>query len=214
MSCPIISINKRLALLAFVLGLIALILGDPSRATRATIDTKEIAGKISSADSKIKVEVLADWIIQGKADFTIIDLSDEKSYNNYHIPGSLNLQPSELQSGRLMRNSKILLYSDDNIKTAQSWLLLKAMKYPSVYFVDGGMESWKSKILFPAIPDSINPEDIAKYLRMKEMCSFFGGAPQMSGNAGSEKPKFEMSKITAPVQSSIPKKGKPKREGC
>ncbi|MBL7995096.1 rhodanese-like domain-containing protein [bacterium] len=209
-----LSLNYRLASIALLLGFIGLFAGSPYHGSRTTINSKELGLIVDNEVDHVKVEELADWIIQGKADFRLLDLRNEKEFNDYRIPLSENVKTSSLEKYPLLRNEKIILYSDGGIHSAQAWFLLKAKGYKGVYILLGGLEEWKEKVLFPKIPANASAEQLAAFDKMKEVSKFFGGSPQ----TGSEEtkvaevkamPKLEMKSQKLPVKTT-----KKKKEGC
>jgi hypothetical protein len=207
------SIEKKLGLLALLLGIIALIIGGTPDKHSIKVNAKEMLLTSIRENDKINVETLADWIIKGNADFTIVDLRTDKAYNEYHIPGSYNIPISDLLNGDLMRNQKIILYSDDGVNAAQAWFVLKSDDYKGVYILNGGLKVWKDKILFPKLVSNATPVQITEFEKMKEVSKFFGGTPQ-SGTEETIAPVVQMPKLTMPAASPTGGGKKKKREGC
>lgn len=212
-----LTINQKLALFALILGLIALFMKDPLKARIVSVDANELALKVQDKSSSINVVELADWLIQKKADFKLIDLRDEKKFKEYFIPGAINLQSTELNNLKLAKNQKILLYSDDNLQTAQAWFILKSKNFKAVYMLSGGINEWKDKVLFPTITENATPDEKAKFAKMSEICKYFGGTPRILAQgdqmAVSTQPTV-MPKIAPPQASAKSTGGKAKREGC
>ncbi|HSL89322.1 MAG TPA: rhodanese-like domain-containing protein [Ignavibacteriaceae bacterium] len=211
-----LNLNKKLALIAIVLAVTALIIGSPTNKTNVTINPNELALMISKGADHIEVEELTDWIIQGRMDYRLLDLRDEKSYNEYHIPTAENVPLSDLMNYPVERNEKIILYSDGGIHSSQAWFLLKSKGFKSAYFIIGGLDEWKDKILFPAAPVDSTTESLAQFNKMKEISKFFGGTPVETASSSTEKvtaPALTMPKIQtiAPVSTTTKKK---KKEGC
>ena len=46
---------------------------------------------------------------------------------------------------------KVVLYSEGGIHSAQAWFLLKARGATNAYFLLGGLDAWKSDVLFPSL---------------------------------------------------------------
>ncbi|MCK5343687.1 MAG: rhodanese-like domain-containing protein, partial [Candidatus Heimdallarchaeota archaeon] len=112
----------------------------------------------------------------------------------------------------LMRNEKIVLYSDDETVAAQGWFLLNADNFKSVYILEGGLTCWKDQVLFPKLPVDPTKEQLALFEKKKEVCKFFGGQPQFGGN---EQIEQETPKLKAPPKVTVTTKRKKKsREGC
>ena len=210
-----LSLNRKLGLLAFVLGFFALFAGSPYHGSEATVNAKELALIVEKEVDHVSVQILADWIIQGKSDFRLIDLRSEKDFAEYHIPSADNISLSGLDQSNLQRNEKIILYSDGGIHSAQAWMLLEAKGFKGVYILRGGLEEWKDQILFPRIPESPTPAQVVEFARTKEVSKFFGGTPQSGGAAESATPKLSMPKLEAPAGAqSKAAPGKKKKEGC
>lgn len=209
-----LTLNKRLAAIAILLGFVGLFAGSPYRGSQTSVDAKELGLIVDKEVDHVKVEELADWIIQGKADFRLLDLRNEKEYNEYHIPNSENVMTSQLETYPLLRNEKIVLYSEGGIHSAQAWFLLRAKGYKGVYIMLGGLEEWNDKILFPKTPINPTKEQLAAFDKMKEVSKFFGGSPQ----AGTEEAKVAqtktMPKLDMKAQKQPAKTGKKKKEGC
>lgn len=204
---------KKLGGIALILGLVAVLLGNPYDKVNTTVNTKELAVETVRGTDKVEVKSLADWIIEGKVDYRLVDLRDEEKFSEYSIPTAVNIPVGKITESGLMRNQKILLYADDNTKAAQGWFLLKTKDYKGVYILDGGVEAWKDEVLFPSLAANASEEEKAEFEKMAEVSKFFGGTPQ-TGTEENEKeitmPKLE---LPAAVPMTTPKR-KPKREGC
>jgi rhodanese-related sulfurtransferase len=213
-----LTLNQQLGLLLFALGLGALLIGNPSSGAIVTIDAAELGRIVQTEVDHVAPDILADWIIQGKPDYRLIDLRSEKEYADYHIPGAENVPPALLANHGLLRNEKIVLYSEGGIHSAQAWFLLKAMGYRGVYMLRGGLEEWKSSVLFPEPPLSPSPAQAATFEKRKEVSRFFGGTPA-TGSASAEAAVVpQMPKLmpgpagAGPAPGSI--RAKKKKEGC
>ncbi|MFH0990016.1 MAG: rhodanese-like domain-containing protein [bacterium] len=212
-----LSLNAKLALTAFVLGFVALFAGNPYHGSEATLNAKELALIVEKEVDHIGVESLADWIIQGKSDYRLIDLRSEKEYAEYHIPTAEQITLTGLESAPLLRSEKLVLYSEGGIHSAQAWMLLRAKGYKGVYMLRGGLEEWKDKILFPRIPENSTPELLVEFNKTREVSKYFGGTPQSGSAEGKNSPALSMPKLEMPSSGAAPALGGPKKkkkEGC
>lgn len=210
-----LNMNKKLAIVALILGFFALFLGNPYRGSQMNIDAKELALIVGKEVDHVKAEDLADWIIQGKVDFRIIDTRSEKEYSEYHIPEAENIPVAELDKAGLLKNEKIILYSEGGIHSAQAWMILKAKGYKGVYILFGGLDEWNEKVLFPKIPENPTPEQLSSFEKMKEVSKFFGGTPQTGSAEVKETPKVQTPKLESPSGTNSPTaQPKKKKEGC
>ncbi|MBF8296302.1 MAG: rhodanese protein [Bacteroidetes bacterium] len=210
-----LSLNKKLALFVFILGFMALFAGSPYKGTQLKVDASELAMIVQKEVDHVASEELAGWIVQGKPDYRLIDLRDEKDFTEYHIPTAENITMTSLDASQLSRNEKIVFYSDGGIHSAQAWFLLKANGYKGVYILRGGLEEWKYSILFPRLADNASPAEAAAFEKTKLLSTFFGGTPQVGGATETDYPKMALPKLESPTGAQ-PKAaaGKKKKEGC
>jgi rhodanese-related sulfurtransferase len=210
-----LSTNAKLGLLLGLLAAGALLIGDPGAGATAAIDPVELARLVQTETDHVSVEELADWIIQGKSDFRLVDLRSDAEFARYHIPGAENILITGLLDAGLLRNEKIILYSEGGIHSAQGWFLLKAKGYRGVYLLRGGLEEWNSTILFPRIPETPTADETALFEKMRNVSTFFGGTPQTGAapaDAAIMMPSIAMPAAPATNEPAIAKKKK--KEGC
>jgi rhodanese-related sulfurtransferase len=213
-----LSWNGRLALAAFVLGFAALFAGTPYHGADATINTKELSLAMATDADQVGVTTLADWVIQGRSNFRVVDLRKPAAYAEYHIPPAENIPVAGLAQSSLLHNEKIILYAEDGARAAQAWMLLKARGYRGVYMLRGGLDAWKDSVLFPRIPETPTPAQLVEFARIKEVSKFFGGTPQTgAGDAAAAGSAAVLPKLSMPAPqttggAAAPKKKK--KEGC
>lgn len=208
-----LSSPKKLALIAVLLGVIAVFAGSPYLGSKVKVNTKELALSTVNNSDKINVLELADWIIKDKSDYTLVDLREEKEFTEYFIPTAVNIPLETLPEAGLLRNQKIILYADNNLEAAQAWFILKSNDYRGVYLLDGGLENWKNAVLFPKLAADATAEQVADFEKIKEICQFFGGVPQTGGTETVDR-KIELPTPQVTTSPTVGKTKKKKREGC
>ena len=210
-----LSLNKKLALIAVTLGIIALFAGDPYGGTTIKVNEKSIALSTVDNSDKVSVTELADWIIKDKSDFELVDLRNEEKFNEYSIPNAQCVPLPQISSSDLRRNQKIVLYSDDDVAASQAWFILKSKGYKGVYILDGGLNAWKEKILFPKAPLNGGKDELAQFEKMKEVAKYFGGQAQTDSSITEVKQEIKLPSSTAgTTKTTAPTGKKKKREGC
>lgn len=210
------TLNQRLAAIALTLGLLAVFAGDPYQGRTATIDTKELGIIVEREVDHVSAAQLADWIIQGQSDYRLIDLRSEKEFSTYAIPGAEHVPVSQLIDAGLMKNEKIVLYSDGGIHAAQAWFLLRSQGYQGVYMLRGGLEAWNDEVLFPTLADNADAAARIDFARSAEVSKFFGGAPRTGGaQEQAARPAIVAPKLDTPPATAPASGGKKKKkEGC
>ncbi len=210
-----LSTNKKLVLLAVLLGVFALIAGNPYGGTSIKVNEKDIALSTVGNSDKVSVTDLADWIIKAKSDFELVDLRSEEKYSEYTIPNARCIPLPQISSSELLRNQKIVLFSDDDITASQAWFILKTKGYKGVYILDGGLDAWKEKVLFPKAPVNGSKEAQMQFEKMKEVAKYFGGQAQTDSTAAESKQQIKLPTVNLNnTNVVVPKGKKKKREGC
>ncbi len=210
-----LTMNRKLAIMVFVIGFFAIFAGSPYKGHTVTIDTQKLAMIVEQEVDHVDVNELADWIIKGNENFRLLDLRGGFDYNEYHIPLAENVSITGLNEYPIMRNEKIILYSEGGIHSAQAWFLLKAMDFKGVYLLTGGMDEWKDEILFPVIPEVMTEEEKEIFDKKKEVSKYFGGMPQVAGIETKESsPQLSVPKLEMPTQVRTAPAQRKRKEGC
>jgi uncharacterized protein len=212
---------RGLAIALLALGFVAAISGDPYRGSHTTIDTKDLALRAAKGADSIQATDLANWIIQGRNDFKLVDLRADKDFGAYHIPSAENVPLASLTPDFAAHNEKIILCSDNGTDGAKAWFLLEAQGYRFVYSLDGGMRAWQDTVLFPR---KVRGADPAASDKQAQVAKYFGGAQQAEGAALSTAVAPPLPTLVAPAPQAAPTAtgAKPqsrtqvrkKKEGC
>jgi len=209
---------RALALGLAAVGLCAAFAGDPYRGNHTSIDTKDLAIRVGKGVDLIEPMQLADWIIQDKNDFRLVDLRAANDYNIYHIPSAEDLPLASLTPDFAVHNENIVLCSDDSLEAAKAWFLLEAQGFKSVYVLNGGLQGWKDFVLFPTKPMGASD---AAFERQAQVAKFFGGSVQVAGSASATAvaatPTPALPKVVAPALPALSNTGtqpRKKKEGC
>ena len=213
------SLKSKLALAAFLLGAVA-VFGDPYGGGTVTIRPQELATLVTREVDHVTVDQLAGWIVQGRADYRLLDLRSPVEFATYHIPGAENVPLADLPGQDVARNEKIVLYSDGGIHAAQGWFLLAAKGHPAAYILLGGLDEWKDRILYPVLPADATPEQRAAFEKARQVSAYFGGTPRLGVTAETTTalaaPAPALPRVQAPPPAAAPAGAarKKKKEGC
>ena len=214
MKLPQLTLNQKLGLLALVLGGVALF-AQPHRGPFVKLDARELAVIVEEEVDHVGAPELAAWIVEGRADYRLLDLRTEQEYSAYRIPTAENVPLTGLADYPLQRNEKIVLYSEGGIHSAQAWMLLRAQGYEAVYMLLGGLEAWKDEVLFPSLPLEADSRARAQFERTAQVAKFFGGEPRLAGGAAAAAVELPTLAAPPPVAGpAAPVAKKKKKEGC
>ncbi len=214
---------RVLALALLAAGFIAFVGGNPYRGNQVMVDTKDLAVRAGTGADTVKAIDLADWIIQGRDDYTLVDLRSQKNFDAYHIPGAHNIALAALTVTSFSRNQKVIFYSDDGTQAAKALFLLEAQGFKSAYMLDGGLKGWHDSVLYPVKTAGM---DAQAYERQVLVAKYFGGALLEGPAAGTAQvalpasPAAAPPAVTAPPMPAAPavpaaaSQSRKKKEGC
>lgn len=198
------------------LGLVAAVSGNPYREGRVTLDTQQLAQLAGSGASYVSPAELSTWIVEGRADYTLIDLRSAAEFAKHRIPGARSVPLNALTATVAPRTEKIVLYATGDTQAAQAWILLKALGFKAVYVLAGGLDAWNTEVLFPVQPADESPAVKAEFKKRSAVAKHFGGAPR--GTAAGNKPDLPSLTPPPPPPAATGDAGatpaKKKREGC
>jgi rhodanese-related sulfurtransferase len=216
MKLPLLTLNQKLGAVAIALGAIAL-LAQPQRGPFVKLDARELALVVEQQVDHVTAPELAAWIVEGRADYRLLDLRTAQEYATYHVPTAENVPLTALADYPLLHNEKIVLYSEGGIHSAQAWMLLRARGFEAVYMVLGGLDAWTDEVLFPTLPADADAQARAQFERAAQVAKFFGGEGRVGGEAAAASAGSELPKLTAPPPMpgpATPVVRKKKKEGC
>lgn len=213
-----LTLNQRLGALALALGALA-VFANVAPGHTVTLNAKEILTGVARQEDHVTPAELAAWIIEGRNDYRLVDVRDEKAFAEYHIPTAENVPLATVTDGTLGRTEKIVLYGDGAVHAAQAWMVLKGRGFTRVYTLLEGLDAWKDEVLFPVMPQNPSAEQQAQFGRSAQVAKFFGGQPRAAAAPGSEPmalPTQAAAPAVAPPTLPAGAAGGPKkkREGC
>lgn len=209
-----LTLNQKLAVAAFALGLVALA-AKPAAHNGLVLNSRDMDRLVAQGIERVGPMDLADWIIKGQGGFRLIDLQAPASYAKYHIPGAENVSVDGIEDYPLVRSERIVLYAKDDMQAAAAWFLLKARGYRGVYALEGGLNGWTSTVLFPGLAEHPTAEQQQANDRLRAVSAFFGGTPHLGGETVVAAAPANLPKVASPAltASAGPVKRR-KKEGC
>jgi rhodanese-related sulfurtransferase len=213
-----LSLNQKLGALALALGAIA-VFANVAPGHTVTLDARDLLSAVERREDHVTPGELASWIIEGRADYRLVDVRNEKAFAEYHVPTAENVPLATVADGTLGRTEKIVLYGEGGVHAVQAWMVLKSQGYTHAYTLLGGLDAWKDEVLFPVMPPGPTSDEMARFARAAETAKFFGGEPRAATAPGSE-PMALPTRVTAPAVAppTLPAGAAPgprkRREGC
>ena len=97
---------------------------------------------------------LAQWIKERRLGLRIVDVRSAEEYATYHVPRAEHFTLDSLATGPFRRDETIVLYSEGGAHAAQAWVFLRALGYPKVFFLRGGLYEWLDQVMNPTLADT------------------------------------------------------------
>lgn len=126
------------------------------------ISPEKLLADAVSPERYMTTDELADRMINNDPSLLLIDVRDEKSYNEYAIPGATNIPLKKLLDedfdAYIDQNSyDVVFISNDNFYSDQAWILCKRLGYKNLNVLKGGVNEWYRTIINPIKPDETMP---------------------------------------------------------
>lgn len=156
-----LSLNQKLGVLAFVLSLIAMVISVSY-------------SKQTVMENKITVLELAK-AIRSREELLLIDVRDQDSFWEFHIPTASSIPLSEIPYADLTTQVPLVIYSGDDSLATKAYSIILNRRISNVALLKGGVHDWYERILYPKIPFELAEQNKALASEIKEIAEFFGG---------------------------------------
>ena len=172
---------RAFGIAALGLAILAAFVRTPDFNANTRVDVRSLARTVENEEDHVTAVELAQWIKDRRSDLRVIDVRAASDFYAYHIPTAERIDVSQLVDTPFQTDETIVLYSDGGAHAAQGWVFLRALGYPHVYFLRGGLYDWLDDVINPTI--SVNPSDSARasWGKVESLSRYFGGVPR-SGN--------------------------------
>ena len=165
-------IERALAIVAAVGGVLAVIAGTPTRPTRGSVDVTELARIVEHEEDHVTAVELATWIRDDKRGLRVLDIRADTAFDEFHIPGATRVALTEIARMPLDSAATYVLYSEGGTHAAQGWFLLRARGVRNVFFLRGGLYEWLEQVMNPRVA-STTPQ--AQRDSVRALTLWFGG---------------------------------------
>jgi len=129
------------------LAVLSLLLGQPDNADRWELIETEQTALLDGREVQISPAELLSVIHDPRIKAVMLDVRDERHFNQFHIHGARRLPQEEiLEAARELMfepaNTVFIAMGNDESAAAGTWRVLKAESLPNVYILEGGVNNW------------------------------------------------------------------------
>jgi rhodanese-related sulfurtransferase len=190
-------IERALAAVAVIGGVLAVVAGSPARPTRGSVDVTELARIVEHEEDHVTAVELARWIRDDKPRLRVLDIRADSEFADFHIPGATRVPLAEIARMPLDSAATYVLYSEGGTHAAQGWFLLRARGVKNVFFLRGGLYEWLEQVMNPHVA-STTPQ--AQRDSIRALTLWFGGKMTVVDSA-STVPSAPDRELSAPHKS-------------
>ena len=137
-----------------------------------------VALAAAQQDDRESVEDLANWLIEGRGDFKLIDVRRPEDFENGSIADAENIPIAQIVSQevlqRLPTDRMVIVYSNGSENAAKAAVLLR-LSGIDAHLLAGGYNAWHKRILNPDISaEELDGESLQASAQRAYSCYFVG----------------------------------------
>ena len=139
--------TKPAAAALVVLAAVTFWIGQPGNADRWNSIAAEKQAELDAREMQITPAEMLNLIGDAKIKTVLLDVRDERYYNQFHIQGAMHLPFDRvLDSAKELQfepaNTVFVTMGNDEGLATEAWKILKAETLPNVYILEGGVNNW------------------------------------------------------------------------
>jgi len=149
-----------------------------SPAKESQVSLVDVAQAAARQDDRVSVDELATWLIEGRADFKLIDVRMPADVDGGKIGDAENIPLAQLVTaeviGRLPTDRMVIVYSNGSENAAKAAVMLQ-LSGISARLLTGGYNAWHDKILNPNISSEALDGELLQITQQRAYaCNFVG----------------------------------------
>jgi rhodanese-related sulfurtransferase len=176
-------------------GVLALASMAVSGGGTAPANTQAVVEQMITEKDHVQPTELAQWILEKRADYQLIDIREPWQFDDYHIPTAINIPLTDLfaEAGlaRLERTKKIVVYGLGAGHPAQAQLLLTLKGYQALSLKEG-ITAWWDQVLTPQSlrGETANPTGYQQSKMLRERFMGDNSSPKSTSGATTAPPQI------------------------
>jgi len=197
---------------AMLLSIVVVSIAACGMSNESDFSLTDIAQAAARQDDRESVEDLANWLIEGRGDFKLIDVRMPEDFASGSIADAENIPIAQIVTQdvlmRLPTDRMVIVYSNGSENAAKAAVLLR-LSGIDAHLLTGGYNAWHQRILNPDISaDELDGESLQVSAQRALSCYFVGGSGEASKRSQQDSTPFvppvyvEEEELQAPPPSS------------
>jgi len=154
------------------------------------VSLTDVAQAAARHDDRESVEDLANWLIEGRGDFKLIDVRMPEDFENGSIGDAENIPIAQIVTqdvlSRLPTDRMVIVYSNGSENAAKATVLLR-LSGIDAHLLAGGYNAWHERILNPDISAEELDGETLKVSAQRALSCYFVGERSGLGAKRSQK---------------------------
>jgi rhodanese-related sulfurtransferase len=175
--------NKNYIILMGILILLAAgLLVLPEKNNSKELNPELLMWDIVQPTRYVSTDDVAKMIIEHDPLLMLVDVRSEEEYQAFSLTKAFNLPLDSfaldyVKEALTVEDENIVLYSNDDLKADQAWVIAKRLGINNIYVLKGGLNCWIETIIKPEAPDETAPTSAwDNYAFRKGASMYFTGA--------------------------------------
>jgi len=149
-----------------------------AQADKTEVSLLDVAHAAARQDDRVSVDDLANWLIEERGDFMLVDVRMPADFDKGNIQGADNIPIAQLVSPETLANlptdRRVVVYSNGSENAAKATTMLR-LSGIDAHLLTGGYNAWHEKILNPDIPtEAFDGESLRASAQRAYSCYFVG----------------------------------------
>jgi rhodanese-related sulfurtransferase len=168
----------------------------------------DVAQSAVREEDRVSVEQLAEWLIEERRDFVLIDVRSQDDYAKGSIHEARNVPLVELVTSETLSSlpvdRKVVVYSNGSENAAKAATMLRLAGLDA-HLVTGGYNAWHERILNPDIPaEELDGENLQVSAQRAYACYFVGDRGDGAAERSEEAKPFVPPVFTEEEDEDVP----------
>lgn len=209
----------KITIKATLLSLLVLALGACGPASEREVSFADVAQAAARQDDRVDVRELAGWLVEGRADFKLIDVRTGVDFESGSIGDAENIPIARLVTQDVLQSlptdRMVIVYSNGSENAAKASVMLRLSGFDA-HLLAGGYNAWQENILNPDISaDELSGESLQVSEQRALSCYFVGDREGSAKRSDSVDEPFVPPVYEEPEEEGdLPPLPPPEEEGC